>query len=341
MSGTNTKAHKPVVFSGAQPSGELTIGNYMGALRQWVKMQDDFDCIYCIVDQHAITVRQDPAELRKRTLDTLSLYMACGLEPVKNTLFVQSHVPQHAQLGWALNCYTYFGELSRMTQFKDKSARYAENINAGLFDYPVLMAADILLYQTNQVPVGEDQKQHLELSRDIAQRFNAIYGDIFKVPEPFIPKSGARVMSLLEPTKKMSKSDDNRNNVIGLLEDPKSVVKKIKRAVTDSDEPPVVRYDLKEKAGVSNLLDILSAVTGKTIPELEQHFEGKMYGHLKGEVAEAVSGMLIDLQERYHRFRNDEAFLNQVMKDGAEKASARASQTLKAVYEAIGFVAKP
>lgn len=253
---------------------------------------------------------------------------------------MQSHVPEHAQLGWALNCYTYFGELSRMTQFKDKSARYAENINAGLFDYPVLMAADILLYQTNQVPVGEDQKQHLELSRDIAQRFNAIYGDIFKVPEPFIPKSGARDVAA-GADEKMSKSDDNRNNVIGLLEDPKSVVKKIKRAVTDSDEPPVVRYDLKEKAGVSNLLDILSAVTGKTIPELEQHFEGKMYGHLKGEVAEAVSGMLIDLQERYHRFRNDEAFLNQVMKDGAEKASARASQTLKAVYEAIGFVAKP
>ena len=325
---------KPIVFSGAQPSGELTIGNYMGALRQWVNMQDDYHCIYCIVDQHAITVRQDPQQLRKATLDTLALYL-------KSTIFVQSHVPEHAQLGWALNCYTYFGELSRMTQFKDKSARYAENINAGLFDYPVLMAADILLYQTNQVPVGEDQKQHLELSRDIAQRFNAIYGDVFKVPEPFIPKSGARVMSLLEPTRKMSKSDDNRNNVIGLLEDPKSVVKKIKRAVTDSDEPPVVRYDLKEKAGVSNLLDILSAVTGKTIPELEQHFEGKMYGHLKGEVAEAVSGMLTELQERYHRFRNDEAFLNQVMKDGAEKASARASQTLKAVYEAIGFVARP
>ena len=212
-------------------------------------------------------------------------------------------------------------------EYKDELSRYG--------------GADILVYRATHVPVGEDQKQHLELSRDIAQRFNAIYGDIFKVPEPFIPKSGARVMSLLEPTKKMSKSDDNRNNVIGLLEDPKSVVKKIKRAVTDSDEPPVVRYDLKEKAGVSNLLDILSAVTGKTIPELEQHFEGKMYGHLKGEVAEAVSGMLIDLQERYHRFRNDEAFLNQVMKDGAEKASARASQTLKAVYEAIGFVAKP
>lgn len=207
---------KPIVFSGAQPSGELTIGNYMGALRQWVNMQDDYHCIYCIVDQHAITVRQDPQQLRKATLDTLALYLACGIDPQKSTIFVQSHVPEHAQLGWALNCYTYFGELSRMTQFKDKSARYAENINAGLFDYPVLMAADILLYQTNQVPVGEDQKQHLELSRDIAQRFNAIYGDIFKVPEPFIPKSGARVMSLLEPTKKMSKSDDNRNNVIGL-----------------------------------------------------------------------------------------------------------------------------
>lgn len=266
---------KPIVFSGAQPSGELTIGNYMGALRQWVSMQDDYHCIYCIVDLHAITARQDPEKLRKATLDTLALYLACGIDPEKSTIFVQSHVPEHAQLGWALNCYTYFGELSRMTQFKDKSARYSENINAGLFDYPVLMAADILLYQTNQVPVGEDQKQHLELSRDIAQRFNALYGEVFKVPEPFIPASGARVMSLLEPTKKMSKSDDNRNNVIGLLEDPKSVVKKIKRAVTDSDEPPVVRYDQQNKAGVSNLLDILSGVTGQSIAELEQHFEGK------------------------------------------------------------------
>jgi tryptophanyl-tRNA synthetase len=228
-----------------------------------------------------------------------------------------------------------------MTQFKDKSARYAENINAGLFDYPVLMAADILLYQTNQVPVGEDQKQHLELSRDIAQRFNAIYGDVFKVPEPFIPKSGARVMSLLEPTKKMSKSDDNRNNVIGLLEDPKSVVKKIKRAMTDSEEPPVIRYDVQNKAGVSNLLDILSGVTGQSVQELEQHFEGKMYGHLKGEVAEAVSGMLTDLQERYNRFRNDDELLQKIMREGAQKASAQAAETLKAVYEAIGFVARP
>ncbi len=332
---------KPIVFSGAQPSGELTIGNYMGALRQWVNMQDDYHCVYCIVDQHAITVRQEPEKLRKATLDTLALYLACGIDPEKSTIFVQSHVPEHAQLGWALNCYTYFGELSRMTQFKDKSARYAENINAGLFDYPVLMAADILLYQTNLVPVGEDQKQHLELSRDVAQRFNAIYGDVFTVPEPFIPKSGARVMSLLEPNKKMSKSDDNRNNVIGLLEDPKSVVKKIKRAVTDSDEPPVVRYDIANKAGVSNLLDILSAVTGKEIPELEQHFEGKMYGHLKGEVADAVSGMLTELQERYHRYRNDEAFLKKVMKDGAEKARVHACETLKKVYDVIGFVAHP
>ncbi|KKI46084.1 tryptophan--tRNA ligase [Hafnia alvei] len=332
---------KPIVFSGAQPSGELTIGNYMGALRQWVQMQDEYDCIYCIVDQHAITVRQDAQQLRKATLDTLALYLACGIDPEKSTIFVQSHVPEHTQLGWVLNCYTYFGELSRMTQFKDKSARYAENINAGLFDYPVLMAADILLYQTTQVPVGEDQKQHLELSRDVAARFNALYGDIFKVPEPFIPKSGARVMSLLEPTKKMSKSDDNRNNVIGLLEDPKSVIKKIKRAVTDSDEPAVVRYDVVNKAGVSNLLDILSGVTGKTILELEQEFEGKMYGHLKGAVADAVSGMLTELQERYNRFRNDEAFLQQVMRDGAQKARARAQETVKKVYDAIGFVAQP
>lgn len=329
---------KPVVFSGAQPSGELTIGNYMGALRQWVQMQDDYDCIYCIVDLHAITVRQDPVQLRKATLDTLALYLACGIDPKKSTIFVQSHVPEHTQLGWLLNCYTYFGELSRMTQFKDKSKRYEENITAGLFDYPALMAADILLYQTGLVPVGEDQKQHLELSRDIAARFNALYGDIFKVPEPFIPKSGARVMSLLDPTKKMSKSDDNRNNVIGLLEDTSSVVKKLKRAVTDSDEPPVVRYDIKNKPGVSNLLDILSATTGQSIPELEKAFEGKMYGHLKTATADAVSDMLTQLQARYHAIRDDETYLQQVMKEGAEKARARASKTLHEAYKAVGFV---
>ncbi|NHB90000.1 tryptophan--tRNA ligase [Photorhabdus tasmaniensis] len=334
-------SQKPIVFSGAQPSGELTIGNYMGALRQWVKMQDDYDCIYCIVDQHAITVRQDPKELRKRTLDTLALYLACGIDPEKSTIFVQSHIPQHAQLSWILNCYTYFGELSRMTQFKDKSSRHSENINAGLFDYPVLMAADILVYQTNQVPVGIDQKQHLELSRDIAQRFNTIYGDIFAVPEPFIPTGGARVMALQDPEKKMSKSDDNRNNVIALLEDPKSAAKKIKRAVTDSEEPPRVRYDLEQKPGVSNLLDILAGVTGKTIPELETEFAGQMYGHLKSAVADAVSGMLTELQERFHHFRNDEILLNKVMAEGAAKAKARAQITLDKVYEAVGFIAHP
>ncbi|TCV93651.1 tryptophan--tRNA ligase [Biostraticola tofi] len=331
---------KPIVFSGAQPSGELTIGNYMGALRQWVNMQNDYDCIYCIVDLHAITVRQDAQKLRKATLDLVALYLACGIDPEKSTIFVQSHVPEHTQLGWLLNCYTYFGELSRMTQFKDKSSRYAENINAGLFDYPVLMAADILLYQTQQVPVGEDQKQHLELSRDIAQRFNSLYGPIFTIPEPFIPKSGARIMSLLEPNKKMSKSDDNRNNVITLLEDPKSVVKKLKRAVTDSEEPPMVRYDTANKPGVSNLLDILSGVNGKPIAQLEREFEGKMYGHLKTEVADAVSAMLVDFQARYHQLRNDEAFLHQVLRDGADKAGQRAAATLARVYDAVGMVAR-
>lgn len=329
---------KPIVFSGAQPSGELTLGNYLGALKNWVALQQEYDCVYCIVNQHAITVRQDPQKLRKATLDTMALYLACGIDPKKSTIFVQSHVPAHAELGWALNCYTYFGELSRMTQFKDKSSRHAENINAGLFDYPVLMAADILLYQANLVPVGDDQKQHLELSRDIAMRFNALYGDIFTVPEPFIPKVGARVMSLQDPTKKMSKSDENRNNVIGLLENPKDIEKKIKRAMTDSDEPPVVRYDLKNKAGVSNLLDILTGVTGKPVTELEKEFEGKMYGHLKTEVATQVIDMISQLQSQYHQYRDDEDYLFSIMKEGAEKARAKADITLKKVYDAIGFV---
>ena len=329
---------KPIVFSGAQPSGELTLGNYLGALKNWVSLQNEYDCVYCIVNQHAITVRQDPNKLRKATLDTLALYLACGIDPQKSTIFVQSQVPAHAELGWALNCYTYFGELSRMTQFKDKSSRHSENINAGLFDYPVLMAADILLYQANLVPVGDDQKQHLELSRDIAMRFNALYGDIFTVPEPFIAKVGARVMSLQDPSKKMSKSDENRNNVIGLLENPKDVEKKIKRAMTDSDEPPVVRYDLKNKAGVSNLLDILTGITGKPIAELEKEFEGKMYGHLKNEVATQVIDMLTGLQAKYHQYRDDENYLLSIMQEGAQKARAKAEPTLKKVYDAIGFV---
>ncbi|MCT8573628.1 tryptophan--tRNA ligase [Glaesserella parasuis] len=328
---------KPIVFSGVQPSGELSLGNYLGALRNWVKMQDEYECLFCIVDLHAITVRQDPEALRKATLDTLAIYLACGIDPVKSTIFIQSHVPEHSQLAWILNCYTYFGEMGRMTQFKDKSARHEDNVNVGLFTYPVLMAADILLYQANQVPVGDDQKQHLEITRDIANRFNALYGKkdaegnvlepIFAVPEVFIAKTGARIMSLLEPTKKMSKSDDNRNNVIGLLEDPKSVAKKIKRAMTDGDEPPVVRYDVQNKPGVSNLLDILASVTGKTIPELETEFEGKMYGHLKTAVADEVSAMLSQLQERYHHFRNNEALLENIYREGAEKATAEAKPT--------------
>ncbi|MCK3655229.1 tryptophan--tRNA ligase [Pasteurellaceae bacterium Macca] len=340
---------KPIVFSGVQPSGELSLGNYLGALRQWTKMQDDYECLFCIVDLHAITVRQDAEALRKATLDTLAIYLACGIDPNKSTIFIQSHVPEHSQLAWILNCYTYFGEMGRMTQFKDKSARHEDNVNVGLFTYPVLMAADILLYQANQVPVGDDQKQHLEITRDIANRFNALYGkkdaeghvieSLFQVPEVFIAKTGARVMSLLEPTKKMSKSDDNRNNVIGLLEDPKSVAKKIKRAMTDGDEPPVVRYDVQNKPGVSNLLDILASITGKTMPELEAEFEGKMYGHLKTAVADEVSQMLSELQARYHHFRNDEALLEKIYREGAEKARQRAAKTLKAVYQAVGFVA--
>ena len=328
---------KPIVFSGAQPSGELTIGNYMGALRQWVNMQDDYHCIYCIVDQHAITVRQDAQKLREATLDTLALYLACGIDPEKSTIFVQSHVPEHAQLGWALNCYTYFGELSRMTQFKDKSARYAENINAGLFDYPVLMAADILVYQTNLVPVGEDQKQHLELSRDIAQRFNALYGDIFKVPEPFIPKSGARVMSLLEPAKKMSKSDENPNGSIYLMDDPDTIIRKFKRAVTDSEA--CVRY-CDEQPGIKNLIDIYRACTGKTPQEVEKEFDGKGYGDFKMAVGEAVVDVLRPLQERYAELSKDKAYIDSVIKNNAEKAQYFSNKTLRKVQKKVGFPEK-
>ncbi|BDM65910.1 tryptophan--tRNA ligase [Shewanella sp. NFH-SH190041] len=330
---------KPIVFSGAQPSGELTIGNYLGAMRQWVNMQDSHDCLYCVVDQHAITVRQDPAKLREACLDTLALYLACGIDPQKSTVFVQSHVPQHAQLAWALNCYTQMGELSRMTQFKDKSQKHANNINVGLFGYPVLMAADILLYQANEIPVGQDQKQHLELTRDIATRFNNIYGDTFTVPEPFIPQEGARVMSLQDPTKKMSKSDDNRNNVVGLLEDPKAVLKKFKKAMTDGDNPPVVRYDIENKPGIANLMSILSGVTGRTIADIEAEYADQaMYGPLKVATGEAVVAMLEPLQERFHQFRADQAFLEQVMRDGAAKAQARAEKTLKDVYQKIGLL---
>lgn len=332
---------KPIVLSGCQPSGELTIGNYLGALKQWVNMQDDHDCYYMLVDQHAITVRPDPEALRKATLDGLALYLACGVDPEKSTIFIQSHVPEHAQLSWVLNCYTQMGELNRMTQFKDKSAKSEANMNSGLFTYPVLMAADILLYDAARVPVGDDQKQHLELARDIATRMNNLYGDIFTVPDPYIPEFGARVMSLQDPLKKMSKSDDNQNNFIGLLEDTKKITKKIKRAVTDSDEQARIYFDMEEKPGVSNLLSLLSCCTGKSVESLVPDYEDKMYGHLKGDVAEAVVGLLAPIQERYHEYRNDQAFLDEVMRKGAEKASAHASKVLAKVYDAIGFIPRP
>ncbi|WP_028116219.1 tryptophan--tRNA ligase [Ferrimonas senticii] len=332
---------KPIVLSGAQPSGGLTLGNYMGALRQWVNLQETHDALYCVVDLHAITVRQDPAKLREACMDTLALYLALGIDPNKCTLFIQSHVQEHTQLGWILNCYTQMGELNRMTQFKDKSARHASNINSGLYTYPVLMAADILLYQANEVPVGNDQKQHLELARDIATRFNNLYGDTFAIPEPHIPEAGARVMSLQDPTKKMSKSDDNANNRIGLLEDPKVILKKFKKALTDSEDPAVVRMDWDNKAGVSNLMSIYSATSGKTFAEIEAEFEGKMYGHLKIATAESVINLLEPMQQRFKEIRADQGYLDQVMKAGAEAARARAAVTIDKVYNAIGLPAMP
>ncbi|AXR05189.1 tryptophan--tRNA ligase [Salinimonas sediminis] len=334
-------SNKPIVLSGCQPSGQLTIGNYMGALKQWVSMQDDYDCLYMLVDLHAITVRQEPQKLYDACLDGLALYLACGIDPKKSTLFVQSHVPEHAQLSWVLNCYAQMGELNRMTQFKDKSVKNENNINVGLYAYPVLQAADILLYQADKVPVGEDQKQHLELTRDIATRFNNLYNDVFRLPDPYIPEFGARIMSLQEPERKMSKSDTNPNNFIGLLEDPKKLTKKIKRAVTDSDEQARIYFNPQEKPGVSNLLTLLSLATGKSVDALVPEYEDKMYGHLKGDVAEAVVALVEPIQEKFTAIRNDRAYLDEVMQQGAEKASQRARQTLTAVYDAVGFIPRP
>lgn len=334
-----TPMSKKIIFSGIQPSGELSIGNYIGSLRNWVKLQDEYDCVYCVVNEHAITVRQDPEQLAKRSFDVLSIFMAAGIDPEKCVLFLQSHVPAHCQLSWVLNCYTQFGELSRMTQFKDKSKRYGSgNVSAGLYDYPVLMAADILLYQADLVPVGDDQKQHIEITRDIADRFNGLYGKTFVLPEGFFPKAGGRVMSLQDPSKKMSKSDDNPNNVIRLLEDPSSIVKKLKRAVTDSDNPPVVAYDWDKKPGVSNLLELMSASTGRSVEELVEHFTGQMYGTFKSEVADAVVAMVEPIQKRYRELRDNEDYLKEILKHGAEKASERAQKTLDDVYRKIGFI---
>lgn len=334
-------SNKPIVLSGCQPSGQLTIGNYMGALRQWVAMQDSHECLYMLVDLHAITVRQEPKALYEACLDGLALYVACGIDPVKSTIFIQSQVPEHAQLSWVLNCYAQMGELNRMTQFKDKSSKHSQNVNVGLYSYPVLQAADILLYQANEVPVGEDQKQHLELTRDIATRFNNLYGDVLTLPEPYIPQQGARVMSLQDPTKKMSKSDTNPNNIIGLLEEPKKLSKKIKRAVTDSDEQARIYFNAEEKPGVSNLLSLLSCATDTSIDNLVPQYEDKMYGHLKGDVADAVVALVEPIQARYRELRNDRASLDDIMLAGANAASERAAKTLEQVYHAVGFVPKP
>ena len=330
-------AKKPIIFSGIQPTGVYTLGNYIGALRNWQKMQEDYRCIYSVVDLHAITVRQDAAKLRESILSSYALVLACGIDPDKSITFIQSHVPAHAELAWVLNCYTQFGELSRMTQFKDKSAKYADNINAGLFTYPALMAADILLYQTDLVPVGVDQKQHLELARDIAGRFNGIYGNTFKVPEGYIAKAedGAKIMSLQEPTKKMSKSDSNPKGFVSLLDDESTIIKKFRSAVTDSDAQ--VRY-APGKDGVNNLICIYSVLTGKSFDQVEEEFAGKGYGDFKTAVGETVAGCFRPIQQRHKELMADKAYLEQCYRQGAEKAASIAGRTLEKVYKKVGYI---
>ena len=335
---TETTAPKKRMLSGIQPSGDLHLGNYLGAIKNWGARSDLYECFYFMADLHTITVRQTPADLRRRTLEQLAQYIACGLDPEKNTLFIQSHVHQHAELGWVLNCYTMFGELSRMTQFKDKSSKHAENVNGGLFTYPSLMAADILLYQPDLVPVGHDQKQHCELTRDVAQRFNGVYGDVFKIPEPFIPETGARIMSLNAPDSKMSKSMPE--GCVFLMERPEDIQRKFKRAITDSDTENCVRFDPENKPGVANLMSIYSAVTGKTFAEIEAEFAGQGYGKFKPVVGDAVIEHLRPIREVSQRLLKDKAYLEGVYRDGAQKASYVAEKTLRKVYKKIGFVAK-
>jgi len=326
---------KKVIFSGIQPSGELTLGNYLGALKNWVKLQDDYDCYYCIVDMHAITVRQEPKDLRRRTLEVLAIYIASGIDPDKNTIFIQSHVPAHAEAAWLLNCNTYMGELSRMTQFKDKSQKYGNNIIAGLFNYPVLMAGDILLYQTDLVPVGSDQKQHLELSRDIAERFNNAYSPTFKIPDPYIAKEGARIMDLQEPNKKMSKSSDNPNSYIFIMDPPDVIRKKISRAVTDS--LGVVKYS-DEQPGVKNLMTILSVIKGKSIEEIEKDYEGQGYAQFKKDVAEAIVEELEPVQNKVKELTTNKEYLESIYRKGSEKANYVATKTLRKMQKKIGFI---
>lgn len=331
--------NKKTMLSGIQPSGDLHLGNYLGAVKNWAARADEFDCYYFMADLHTITVRQNPAELRRRSIAQLAQYIACGLDPEKNVLFLQSHVHEHAELGWILNCYTMFGELNRMTQFKDKSAKNAENINGGLFTYPALMAADILLYQADFVPVGEDQKQHCELTRDVATRFNNLYGETFKVPEPYIPKVGARIMSLGTPSSKMSKSDPQ--GCVFLMDSPEEIARKFKRAVTDSDTERCVRYAPEEKPGVANLMSIYSSVTGKSFEEIEREFEGQGYGKFKPAVGDAVIETLRPIREDAQRMIADKSYLREVYTQGAQKASCIARKTLRKVYKRVGFVEKP
>lgn len=336
---TETAAPKKRMLSGIKPSGDLTLGSYLGAVKNWAERANDYDCFYFMADLHAITVRQNPADLRRRTLEQLAQYIACGLDPEKNILFIQSHVHQHAELGWVLDCYSMFGELSRMTQFKDKCAKNADNINGGLFTYPSLMAADILLYQADYVPVGEDQKQHCELTRDIANRFNNLYGETFKVPEPYISKVGARIMSLGNPTSKMSKSDPT--GCVFLMDSPEEIARKFKRAITDSDTERCVRYDPENKPGVANLMNIYASVTGKSFDEIESEFAGKGYGVFKPAVGDAVIETLRPIREEAERILADKAYLKQVYTDGAMKASSVARKTLRKVYKRVGLVEKP
>ena len=333
-------ARRQRVFSGIQPTGTFTLGNYVGAVRNWPRLQQEYDCIYSVVDEHAITVRQDPAALRRQTRETAALLLASGIDPEKSIVFVQSHVPAHAQLSWVLGCFCPFGDLTRMHQFKEKSKKHPEDINGGLLTYPILMAADILVYGTDLVPIGIDQKQHLELARNIAQRFNGIYGDVFKMPEPYIPKVGARVMSLSDPGAKMSKSDKDPNGSIYLMEKPEDILRKFKRAVTDSDTENCVRYDPTNKPGVANLMTIYSAVTGKSFDEIEQEFAGKGYGAFKPAVGEAVVETLRPIREEATRILGDKAYLESVYRAGAQKASYVAEKTLRKVYKKVGFVAR-
>jgi tryptophanyl-tRNA synthetase len=317
-----------------QATGNLTLGNYLGALKNWVKLSDEYECFYSVVDMHSITVRQDPAELRKRARSLMALYIAAGLDPEKNCIYFQSHVSGHAELAWILNCFTYMGELNRMTQFKDKSAKHADNINAGLFTYPVLMAADILLYQTDVVPVGVDQMQHLELTRNLAERFNNIYGDVFTMPEAYIAKVGAKIMSLQDPTKKMSKSDENPNASIYLMDDPDTIMRKFKRAVTDSEGR--IAYS-ENQPGIRNLIEIYCACTGKTPDEAVREFDGQGYGVLKPAVGEAVVSVLKPLQDEYGKIIKDKAYLDNIIKENAQKASYYSAKTLRKVQRKVGF----